>query len=391
MRRPSVQKSPDRNLDPITVKATPLRVLFCVNWAIDHLQEPNRARFSPDYRVPGKPYWFFKHGDYNLDVDTLDCRSFLRIDRLEQPLFRCYPSKATLAWISSRNYDLVVSHGGQMGLVIALLQTLFPRWPSPPHVMFDVGGISAGYGDSDDSTIVRVCRFAAKSLAGVICHNSYLLDFYQRSYPEVAKIAHFIPLGVDTVAFQPQPCEEADEIICVGYAKRDWSLLVRAFARLRTETRLVLLGVPSTDFIIQPGVQCVPRVSIEEMRRRIARARLVVLPLPKVEYSLGQQTFLQSMALGKAVLLPKIPAVVDYIRDGETGFLYEAGNEDDLSRKLEKLLADPETVERVALSGQIATTTHFDEATMADRVAVVLQVAAQRGRFGTQSQIRQAN
>jgi len=127
------------------------------------------------------------------------------------------------------------------------------------------------------------------------------------------------------------------------------------------------------------------------MRRRIARARLVVLPLPKVEYSLGQQTFLQSMALGKAVLLPKIPAVVDYIRDGETGFLYEAGNEDDLSRKLEKLLADPETVERVALSGQIATTTHFDEATMADRVAVVLQVAAQRGRFGTQSQIRQAN
>ena len=45
------------------------------------------------------------------------------------------------------------------------------------------------------------------------------------------------------------------------------------------------------------------------------------------------------MAMGKAVLLPGIPTVVDYIRDGETGFLYDVDSEQDLGDKLRTLLS----------------------------------------------------
>jgi len=354
----------------------PLRILFCVNWRVDRLVEADPARFSPDYRIPGQPYWFFKHGHSGIEVDVLDCRSFLGFDRVERKLARSYPSKGLLAWVRSRRYDLVLSHGGQMGLVIGLLQSLFPSKSQPPHVLFDVGAISGGYSGSSNRMVTAGCRLATRSLAGAICHSSQQLEFYRDRYPEVAKVARFIPLGVNTEEFRPEPCAQEDEIISVGYAFRDWQKLVRAYAGLHTATRLVLLGIPSSEYIAHPGVECVPRVSIEEMRRRVRRAKFVVLPIAKVDFCTGQQTFLQSMAMGKTVLLPKIAAVSDYIRDGETGFLYDVDSEQDLGSKLRSLLSENETIERVGRAARIATESQFSETAMADRIVDLLREIA---------------
>jgi glycosyltransferase involved in cell wall biosynthesis len=238
--------------------------------------------------------------------------------------------------------------------------------------MFDVGAISGGYSGSSNRIVTAGCRLATQSLAGAICHSSQQLKFYRDRYPEVGKVAHFIPLGVDTEDFRPEPCAQEDEIICVGY-DRDWQRLVRAYASLNTATRLVLLGIPSSQTIQHPGVECVPPVSIDEMRRRIRRAKFVVLPLWKVDYCVGQQTFLQAMAMGKTVLLPSIPAVRDYIRDGETGFLYDADSEQDLGMKLRELLTQTETVERVGRAARAATESQFSEAMMADRIVGLLR------------------
>ena len=372
-------------------EAEPLRILFCVNWPVDHLREADGTRFSPDYYVPGQPYWFFKHAHNNIDVDVLDCRSFLRLDRVERKWAHCYPSKGTLAWVRSRRYDLILSHGGQIGLVIGLLQSLFPDSSQPPHIMFDVGAISGGDSGWKNRIVTAGCRLAIRSLAAAICHSSQQLEFYRAQYPEVAKIAHFIPLGVDTDQFRPEPCAQADEIISVGYAKRDWELLVRAYAGLHTATRLVLLGIPSSQRISHPGVVCVPRVSIDEMRRRVRRAKFVVLPLEKTDYCVGQQTFLQSMALGKTVLLPKIPAVCDYIRDGETGFLYEVNSEQDLGRKLQALLSSGETIERVGHAARDATEAQFSEAMMADRIVGLLRDIVRNGSKPTACLIARQN
>jgi glycosyltransferase involved in cell wall biosynthesis len=245
--------------------------------------------------------------------------------------------------------------------------------------MFDVGAISGGYSGSSNRALTAGCRFAVKSLAGAICHSSHQLEFYRDRYPEVAKVAHFIPLGVDTDEFRPEPSPQEDEAICVGYGGRDWKLLVRAYAGLHTATRLVLLGIPGSEHISHPGVVCVPRVSIDEMRRRIRRAKFVVLPLAKVDFCIGQQTFLQSMALGKSVLVPNIPAVRDYIRDGETGFVYDVDSEQDLSMKLQKLLSDSKTAERVGRAARAATESQFSEAMMAARIVGLLREVVRNG------------
>jgi len=262
--------------------------------------------------------------------------------------------------------------------VIGLLQSLFPSKSQPPHVMFDVGAISGGYSGSSNRIVTAGCRLATQSLAGAICHSSQQLEFYRDRYPAVAKVARFIPLGVDTEEFRPEPGAQEDEIICVGY-DRDWQRLVRAYSSLNTATRLVLLGIPSSQTIQHPGVECVPPVSIDEMRRRISRAKFVVLPLWKVDHCIGQQTFLQ---MGKTVLLPNIPAVRDYIRNGETGFLYDADSEQDLGVKLRMLLSQTETVERVGRAARAATETQFSERMMADRIVDLIR-DIYRSRIGS--------
>lgn len=360
-----------------------MRILFCVNWEVERLDAPDPSRFSPNYVVDGEPYWFFKHlpRHRDLEVDVLDCRSFLRIDRYEQKYARCYPTKATLAWLRSRKYDVVLSHGAQMGLVIGLLQSLSPGSARPPHVMFDVSAITGGDGGwNNKPLVIQGCRFAVKSVAGAICHSSLHLDFYREQFPSVAKVAHFIPVGVDTEAFRPQPTELADEILCVGYAKRNWDLLVRAYAGLQTNTRLVLLGVPEDHRISHPGVVCVPKVNIDEMRRYVLRSRFVVLPLPDVTYCVGQQTFLQSMAMAKTVVVPKIPAVVDYVDDGETGALYDVNDESDLRTKLRGLISDQRAVERMGLAARAAAEGRFREEVMASRVVSLLDEIVENSR-----------
>lgn len=55
-------------------------------------------------------------------------------------------------------------------------------------------------------------------------------------------------------------------------------------------------------------------------------------------YSYGQMTLLQQMALGKAVIVAKVPSMLDYVQDGENACFYEAKNASDLCGKMENFL-----------------------------------------------------
>ena len=354
----------------------PLHILFCANWPIDRLAAPTPERFSPDYYIPGQPYWFFKHLNDNFRLDVLDCRSPLNLHHLQKKLARCYISQGIAAWLQARHYDVVISHGGQTGLPIGLLQSLTGQ-AHPPHVLFDVGAITGGRAGITNPLIVHASRVAVRSMAAVICHSSHQLQFYRDYFPTLTPRAHFIPLGVDTGDFAPRDAPAEDRILCVGYSMRDWRLLVKAYAGLRTTTTLVLLGIPPNEAPQCPGVVSVPKVNIEQMRQWIAGSRAVVLPLPPVDYCIGQQTMLQAMAMGKAVLTSDICAVRDYITPGEDAIWYRAGDVDDLRANLTTLLATSGLADRLGRAARRTVERKFSEATMAGRIAEVLSEVVQ--------------
>ena len=58
-------------------------------------------------------------------------------------------------------------------------------------------------------------------------------------------------------------------------------------------------------------------------------------------------TLLQQMALGKAVIVAKVPSMLDYVQDGENACFYEAKNASDLCGKMEDFLKNPERRETI--------------------------------------------
>ena len=92
------------------------------------------------------------------------------------------------------------------------------------------------------------------------------------------------------------------------------------------------------------------------------------------------------MALGKAVLVSDIPAMMDYVIDGVNGFLYRTANENDLHEKMRFLLSADDAVNRVGQTARQTAMDRFSEATMSERVRrLLLAVAKRRARLQVSS------
>jgi glycosyltransferase involved in cell wall biosynthesis len=61
---------------------------------------------------------------------------------------------------------------------------------------------------------------------------------------------------------------------------------------------------------------------------------------------------IEALAAGRPVVATRVGGVPDVVRDGEDGFLVEAGATDDLADRLERLARDPELRERMGTAGR---------------------------------------
>lgn len=349
-----------------------MRILFCVNWAVDQFDKPDTCRFRADYVTPTEPYWFFRHLRDQHTVDVIDCRGPLGLHRLERGALRCYPYQSVKTLFREHRYDVVFLHGAQSGLVLSLICSLLGR-SQPPHFLIDVGAINGG---SSNSIASMSCRFVFQSLAGLIYHTSGQERHYRAHFPKLLDRSRFIPLGVDASEFTPLKLPLDDQIISIGYAKRDWDTLLRAYETLHTDTRLVLLGMPRPKDQLPKGVITVPRVNIAEMRQWVARSRFVVLPISEIQYSVGQQTLLQSMALEKTVVASDISALRDYATDTITASFYRPGDARDLANRMAYLLSHPDEAAGIGQRARQHIVNEFSESLMAHRIMEFVSRAA---------------
>jgi glycosyltransferase involved in cell wall biosynthesis len=139
-----------------------------------------------------------------------------------------------------------------------------------------------------------------------------------------------------------------------GKTRRDYALFVRAAnsARIRA---LIICGEKYFKTLKEERgekIEIYPRVDYETFWRMLTEAKYVVVPLAEKYISCGQLVFLGAMARGKAVVVPRVAATADYIRDGITGFFYEYGEYRSLTSVLERLEREPELVGRVGIEGK---------------------------------------
>lgn len=123
------------------------------------------------------------------------------------------------------------------------------------------------------------------------------------------------------------------------------------------------------------SVRFVHGVSDDELPSLYRRAQVFVLPsVHRTCY--GKQiaisellglSVLEAMASGTPVVCSRVGGLREIVRDGETGFLVEPGNVDELRDRVATLLADPELAARMGRAARESVVEQFTWAACADR------------------------
>lgn len=345
----------------------PIKILMLVNWKVRYLRERADDLQPPDQYVYGEPYWFFRYFEQPPEVDVIDISSFKWLEEFEKNRVRFYIWQTLKAIPRLWKYDLIISHGMQSGVVLSLWRRFFKT--KARHMVFDIGSFNSA---AEHGLALRLMQFSSRSLDRVIYHTSSQRGYYEQVFPWILERSRFIRFGTDLDLFDPGDLHNSPGhgryIICVGYAKRDWDTLVKAYKRLKTEIKLRLIGHVEERYSGVCGIEQLPFIPIKELIEQIHNALFSVLPLETFNYSYGQMTLMQQMALGKCVIAAKVPSLVDYVQDGETAIFYEPKNVGDLSRKMSSLIEDRKTCEQIGRNGREYLLKNCNEKKMAAEI-----------------------
>lgn len=328
-----------------------MKILMLVNWKIKYCNQKPNDKQPPDYYLQGESYWFYRYFREQPEVDVIDISSFRWLENFEKNKIRFYIWQALKAIPKLSKYDLIVSHGMQSGVVISLWRKLFKT--KSKHVVFDIGAFNSA---AEKGIALKLMQFTSKSIDGLIYHTSSQIEYYKKYFPWIVDKCRFIRFGTDVEFFNPVTLKQTDEqnsyMICVGYAKRDWDTVVKAYQKLNSDIKLRFVGHIEEKFKKIRGIEQISFIPIKELINQIYNAKLSILPLESFNYSYGQMTLMQQMALRKCVIAAKVPSLVDYIDDGRTAILYEAKNVDDLVGKMKMILDNDEMNKKVGLEGR---------------------------------------
>jgi glycosyltransferase involved in cell wall biosynthesis len=159
----------------------------------------------------------------------------------------------------------------------------------------------------------------------------------------------FVPFGVDVHTFRAEPKGTSVDVVSVGAdPHRDFELLVGvaswhpelSFHVVATEEWGRALGKSPANVSFESGL------SLEQVRDRLAAARVVALPVKPNSYSGATTVMLQAMALAKPVVVSRTDAIAaGYgLEDRTNCRLVEPGDPAAFERALLETLADPGTL-----------------------------------------------
>ena len=163
-----------------------------------------------------------------------------------------------------------------------------------------------------------------------------------------------IPLGIELNKNKPQKTYDTINFLYVGTLSKykGVHVLINAFKKLEFDNiKLHIIGkgkykdelkkIASSDQrIIFHGF-----VPDEELMRLYQKANITVVP--SIWYDNSPVVIYESLMNGTPVLGSRIGGIPELVEDGYNGFLFEAGNADELKKVLENLIENPSKLKRL--------------------------------------------
>jgi len=337
-----------------------MKILFLPNFPVYRLASDDPRLHPANKIVDNEGYWFFKYWP-GTKVDIIDSRS----------------SKMTIlqqlkALLRENNYDVIISHHYLSGFLFSFLRSVI-RKRYPPHIIFDIGCLN---GNSDKFT--HLIKLSTKSIAGIIYHSRINERFYNTYTPDIPRT--FVYFGEDPEIFRPFDSPSSkDYILSFGYSKRDYVTLLRVWKRNKFNVPLIIVGKTRFDLPLPPNVQVFPKTDLLTLKKFIHNAKFVILPIENEPYSVGQMSLIDSMTMKKAVIVNKVPGVLDYVKDGKNALFTTYKSEKSLVEKIRYLLDNPSEVDKISKNARKFVIKIYNDRNMSLKVLKFINQIIQEG------------
>ena len=169
-----------------------------------------------------------------------------------------------------------------------------------------------------------------------------------------------IPNGINPGDYPSVPSENPPTVMFCGQTS-----ILKGFPHFLQMADIVRKQFPECRFVFTGGkretiggTQGLGLVTVPQLRDQYARSSIVVVP------SLWQEPFglvlLEAMASRKPVVAYRSGAVPEIVADGETGFVVEKGNVEQLAQRVLGLLKDPGLAGKMGEAGRQRVVREFD-------------------------------
>lgn len=240
--------------------------------------------------------------------------------------------------------DVVVSSVDTLGLPLALLRRA--RAVSRTPVVYVSVGLLDRVARLRGDRMRRAYLEAIGAVDAVVAYGHGEADALREwlaPLPAPPRVV-FLPFGVDTDAFAPLDVEPDVDVVSIGAdPHRDYAALAR-LARATPDLSYRAVAAPEQAHVLGAiaNLELETALPFAVVPDRLARGRVVVLPVRENAYSGATTTLLQAMAMARPVVVSRTSAIADGygLVDGEHCRLVPSGDDAALRHAVEELLAD---------------------------------------------------
>jgi glycosyltransferase involved in cell wall biosynthesis len=270
-----------------------------------------------------------------------------------------------------------------------LLRTKFVlRLPNVPEnaYRFNAFGGNAFHYSARVDVKTRLARVVADLLLRFLvlrCDRLHLMYPNQlQKYPTLQKIPASVIHSFTAMSRIPYSGKSDGSVLLMGapWFLKGADILIRAFRKIETEfpaTKIRLMGYIPDEHLLREMIGDSKQI---ELLKPQAKLQTFQAMTDCSIYALCSRTdaaprvVLEAMAAGKPVIGSRVGGVPYYIRDGETGLIFESENVDELAEKLRLLLNSPELRARLGQNGQRIARAQYNEAEWGRKVKELIEL-----------------
>jgi len=253
--------------------------------------------------------------------------------------------------------DVVCSTVDTVGIPLALLHRA--GLARPPLVYVSIG-LPERIAKLREGRAARTYLDALRRVTAFVAYSEYEAGLLRELVGEggVPPIV-FVPFGVDVAYFVPVTSVEPDiDVVAIGAdPHRDFALLLAIAERHPGRRFRIVAGRDAARGLgsLPANAELEVDIPLREVRDRLARARVVALPVRANSYSGATTVLLQALAMGKPVVVSRTPAIATGygLVDGGNCRLVEPGDEREFEEALLGLLADATAAERLGVQARL--------------------------------------